>query len=310
MKDREQVRRFIIKVFAFGLFAAFTYLILLLIFGISLPNRLKKNLSYRRASGYTLTRLQEAKRTHDVDILFLGSSHAFRGFDPRIFSKAGYKTFNLGTMAQTPSETELLVDRYIDKMQPRIVVYEVYGKTFCLDGIESASDIISNDKNDLFSLILAADHPHLKIVNTLLFSELLDFLNLDRKSETYTVKGDEYVAGGYVSCENTTYEVHHPEESWITLEEKFVIFERIIRKLESRNIKLLLVQAPIPQARYQQITNRQDFDTKIAKYGPYLNFNYITAVNDTLDFYDTHHLNQNGVAKFNNDLIPHLKMMQ
>jgi hypothetical protein len=37
------------------------------------------------------SRLSEIKNYKDIDILFLGSSHTYRGFDTRIFLDSGYK---------------------------------------------------------------------------------------------------------------------------------------------------------------------------------------------------------------------------
>ena len=45
---------------------------------------------------------QEVRRHEDVDIVFVGSSHAYRSFDPRFFAREGLTTFNIGTRAQTP----------------------------------------------------------------------------------------------------------------------------------------------------------------------------------------------------------------
>ena len=43
----------------------------------------------------------DADTTINIDVLVLGSSHAYRGFDPRIFKKAGIKLFNFGSSGQT-----------------------------------------------------------------------------------------------------------------------------------------------------------------------------------------------------------------
>ena len=41
----------------------------------------------------------------------------------------------------------------------------------------------------------------------------------------------------------------------------------------------------------------------MTKYSTYYNFNKIVTLNDSLHFYDSHHLNQNGVEIFNKRLI-------
>jgi len=82
-----------------------------------------------------------------VDILFLGSSHSYRGFNPQYFS--GYKTFNLGSSAQTPIQTNLLLKRYLHQLNPKTIVYEVYPISLSIDGVESSSDIIANDHHPI-----------------------------------------------------------------------------------------------------------------------------------------------------------------
>ena len=68
--------------------------------------------------GFTLERIREAETAGPVDILFVGSSHAYRGFDPRIFAALGFTSFNLGTKAQSPLNTDFLLRRYWPRLQP------------------------------------------------------------------------------------------------------------------------------------------------------------------------------------------------
>ena len=59
--------------------------------------------------GHTFTRMQDAQKTKNVDVLIVGSSHAYRGIDPRILQKDGISAFNLGSSAQTPINTKVLL---------------------------------------------------------------------------------------------------------------------------------------------------------------------------------------------------------
>ena len=74
------------------------YFILLFVFNFSLAqstlmiNAEESNINYRiGSSGHMYSRLLEVKSYGRVDLLFLGSSHTYRGFDTRIFSKYGYE---------------------------------------------------------------------------------------------------------------------------------------------------------------------------------------------------------------------------
>src|SRR3972149_6768649 len=46
--------------------------------------------------------LAEFDRTQNYDLIFLGSSHCYRCFDPFVFQKFGLTTYNLGSSSQTP----------------------------------------------------------------------------------------------------------------------------------------------------------------------------------------------------------------
>ena len=157
---------FVFKSIKFIIFFVLIYVPILCIYGELAPEKIKKNLKYKEDS-FLRAKLSEIDKFHDVDILFVGSSHAYRSFDPRLFSAAGFKTFNLGSSAQTPINTEVILDRYLERLNPKTVIYEVYPETFCSDGVESTVDIISSDhiSYDLFSL--ACCQNDIKVYNVL-----------------------------------------------------------------------------------------------------------------------------------------------
>jgi hypothetical protein len=251
------------------------------------------------------SRLSEIKKWGKVDILFLGSSHAYRGFDTRIFSKNGYKTFNLGSSAQSPAQTKVLLNRYLESLNPKLVIYEVYPDTFTIDGVESSLDIIANDKNDFNSLKMALEINNIKTYNTLIYGFTRDLLGLNESFFEPVVKGnDKYVTGGFVEKEIRFYKPQKFEEKEIILNDyQLKIFSEIVEMLNNNNIELILVYAPIPKVNYNSYRNTNYFDKKMKGYSTYFNFNEIITLNDSLHFYDSHHLNQDGVEIFNKELI-------
>ena len=80
-------------------------------------------------------------------------------------------------------------------------------------------------------------------------------------------------------------------------------FSEIAQLLRSKNIELILVYAPIPKVNYDSYINTNYFDNLMEGYSKYYNFNEIVSLNDSLHFYDSDHLNQNGVIIFNKKLI-------
>ena len=80
------MKLFLRKIGTFSLLTIFGYSILILMWGEFSPT--ERNLKYSLGNnGHSFLRFKEAKEKRNIDILFLGSSHAYHGFDTRIFEK-------------------------------------------------------------------------------------------------------------------------------------------------------------------------------------------------------------------------------
>jgi hypothetical protein len=305
------MRKFLKAVFTFIPVAFFVYIILVIVIGELNIGTLQKNLKYFvGAYGHTNSRIKEVRKTKAVDIVFVGSSHAYRGFDTRIFAANGYTSFNLGSNRQSPLQTELLLKRYLINLKPKKIIYEVCPIAFSTDGVESSCDIISNDVVDLNALKMAFKQNNIKIYNTLIYSFYRQLLGRDAHFSEAVVKDDDtYFSGGFVEKKLKFYTPEKVEGNKIAslndLQKKS--FEEIVLEAKRNNIKLILVQAPVTKASYQAYLNNDFFDEEMSKLGTYINFNKIMNLNDSLDFFDGHHLNQNGVEKFNKRLIEELE---
>ena len=141
------MKLFIKRLFFFTVVTILAYILILLLFSKldKLTSMFSPNLNYRVAKGgHLYTRLKDIEHYSHVELLVIGSSHAYRGFDPRIFKKKGVEIFNLGSSAQTPIQTEILIKRYLDKLNPKVVLFEVYPGSLTSDGVESSLDLVSN----------------------------------------------------------------------------------------------------------------------------------------------------------------------
>ncbi len=303
------MKKFIILLLKFSVFILVFYSILIIFWGRFAPAILRPNINFTyRTYGFTNTRLNEIKNFKNIDILFLGSSHAYRGFDTRIFDEAGLKSFNLGSSSQTPIQTEILIKRYLDSLKPKMIIFEVSPLSFSTDGVESTLDIISNDINDLKSIKLALNQNNLKIYNTLFYSYFhsiyRDLFDEKKYAEDIMKGNDMYISGGYVEKQFKLFKyVNYPETKWEFNETQFSALQRIMKLVKKRNIKLILIQAPSTSNFYNAHTNNIEFDDRISNYGIYFNFNEISKLDDSLHFYDAHHLNQKGVEILDNDVI-------
>ena len=298
------MKKFIQNIVLFIVFSFVFYICAVFVFGSYALRHLKPNVNYR-LGGNTSNRLNEVKTTDSIDILFLGSSHCYRGFDTRIFKKHGLNTFNLGSSAQTPIQTHILLKRYLDKLQPKLIIFEVYPPTFSIDGVESSLDIISNDRNDLYSYQMAININKIRTYNTLLYATTRDIIQLNNNFSISKEQGkDTYIQGGFVEKEINYFKTQkHPKSKIILNENQLKTFEQILITLEKKDINFLLVYAPITKGLYSSYVNNKYFDSLMTSYGDYYNFNKIMVLNDSLHFYDSHHLNQKGVELFNEKLL-------
>ena len=291
-------------------------IILLHFFG---PNHLKLNIKFRKGGyGHLYTRLREADTTKNVDILVLGSSHAYRGFDPRIFEKVGFDMFNLGSSSQSHLQTEFLVKNYLPKLNPKIVLYEVYTYTFQRDGFESFIDLASNIKNPNKLFNMAVQINTVPAYNTWIAAMAEFYLGSDiHFKEELKKKEDTYISGGFIEQKFKTFKHSSNkfnDRNFEFDETQMRAFENTLKYLENEQIYTVLVQAPINSNYYLSIENREEFDSLFIKYErqglvkSYMNFNRKQMnLSDELHFYDFDHLNQEGVEIFNRTLLEELK---
>lgn len=94
---------------------------------------------------------------------------------------------------------------------------------------------------------------------------------------------------------------------WTWRSKQLRAFAQNLEMLKDAGAEVLLVMAPIPPGHYRNYKNTAVFDSLMQNLGRYYNFNDLMLLNDSLHFYDAHHLNQLGVEAFNRELIKLLK---
>lgn len=292
----------------FTLFSTLVYVLGIIFCGLFFTPRFFENLPYYLSD--TSLRLNDKPEETPLDILFIGSSHAYRGFDTRIFKKSGYNTFNLGTSSQTPIQTTYLLKKYMDKFQPKMVIYEVNPEILASDGLESTLDLICNEPLNFEKLQLAITTKNIKAYNTFIYSYFRQIFGLKKLIPPIHTKGDVYIKnGGYV--EKVTFDTTNVVKKKISYKIKDVqlnAFKTSIELLNAYDCKTLLIQAPVTKNEYNQYTTVEKTDSIFNSSGTYYNFNTRkNFLSDSLHFYDLHHLNQTGVAIFNQQVISLLK---
>ncbi|MGK9120099.1 hypothetical protein [Olivibacter jilunii] len=305
------MKKFFISLIAFAGVACIICCLGIIAFGRFVPFSVRSNLPYVLGGvGYSYTRFNEAKEIdRNVDVLVVGSSHAYRGYDPRIFEQYDWKLFNLGSSAQTPVQTAYLFDKYIAKFRPKLVVIDVYPVLFKSDGIESVIDLVSNGELDEELVRLSVAQNNISVYNTLFYRAFADAFGFNKgfveKNPSST--GDLYVSGGYVESKGRFKgKKEFKATSYSFLPNQVDAFEHIIAKMRQRNIPYIILQSPIPQAKYARVTNNAYADAFFSKYGFYRNANEVLKLPDSC-FLDESHLNQWGVNRYNEYVVNLIK---
>lgn len=306
------MKKFLLNLLKFIAFAIPFYVITICLWSWMMPQFLAKNTRNKLASyGHLYSRAREAENIKNPDILFLGSSHAYRGFDTRVFAKYGIKAFNLGSSSQSPINTQVFLKQYLDKIQPKFVVYEVYAGTLCTDGVESSLDMLINGKIDKNAVDMSFKVHNLMTYNTLIYGYFRQIFNLNKNITEPEKQGDDFYVenGGFVETtvarENTSLDFE--KSKWELNDKQIQALKENIEILQQRKIPFLLVQTPITKALYNSKTNNKEVDDLLSKLGKYKNFTGDFNFDDRKDFYDDNHMNQKAVVEFNEKFIEYLK---
>lgn len=305
------MRSFLVQIAAFLPFAVAVVACLLIIWGELVPVKLRPNLLHpAQVYGYLDTRLKEADASPPVDVLFLGSSKAYRGFDPRIWADHGLRAFNLGSTGQTPLQMEVLVERYAHRLKPRLVLIEVDASPFIDEGVEASLDFFANGPVDRPALEMAWRLGHLKTWNALGFGLWLQCTGRrNPHAEPPSMGSDTYVPGGFVQHESTPFvpPADLPAIHVQLRKSQVEAFQRTLRALEAAGASCVLVTAPVTDALYRSRRGQDQLTNLLKESGRYLAMQDSATYDDRTHFYDLGHLNQRGVERFNSALLDSLE---
>lgn len=263
---------------------------------------------YKVKGGNTYQKFKDFDAKTTYDIIVIGSSHAYRGYDPRNFKKVGINLFNLGSSAQSPLNTYYIAKNYIYKKSCKLVLFDIYDGSFNNNGFESSADLIQNISSDKAAIQMASCYTNPQILNML----GLRFLN---KKAPPLITDTSYVGNGFSQKYDTLkyslpFEEYENRNSPTQLQIEY--FEKILVYFKEANIPVILATIPFPKEKSRE---QHDKYSKIVsalakKYSiPYLDYSFNTNFNSELHFYDSHHLNQEGVNLYNSILIKDLQEM-
>jgi hypothetical protein len=289
---------FIRRAFFFvGLFLV-AYSLLLVVIGRNMNLSFGSQFYYPEGgAGHSQLRFQEATSQRNIDLLFIGSSHAYRNYDPRIFKQAKPKAFNLGSTAQTPIQTLQILENLGEHLSPKYLIIDFFLPLFYNEGIESSIDLLANTN---FYSVHLNEHEDMKWYNALLYRAMSkNILHLKSKTCSETIGTDQYIQGGYVESHQTfnpKHETPKPSGHWNT--KQIQAFAKVIQWANDRSIKWMVVQSPMMNV--QAAVSYQSLPKEIQALIPEDQFiNGQPSVLGVKEFFiDEDHLNPKGVTAF------------
>ncbi|AZQ44696.1 SGNH/GDSL hydrolase family protein [Nonlabens ponticola] len=294
------MKKFLLNLIVYTVIASIIYTIMLCVW-VHIPHKkLRGNLSFEQGSyGFMNTRIKDSKQFQNIDILFLGSSHSYRTFDTRIFEQNGLSAFNFGSSGQTHIQTKYILERYLDNLNPSVIVYEVYPRIFDLDGVESALDIISNDHFNVEMFEMAVDINNATVYNTMLYSLINELSGVKDKFEEVALNDkDTYIKGGYVERAVEQFDGNSFQESKYNIRpDQLKAFMENVKLIRLKGIELVLVKTPVTNILKERNLVPKEYDELMQMHQYYYDMDQMLLLDDKADFFDDDHLSQQGAQK-------------
>ena len=234
------------------------------------------------------------------DAIVLGSSHAYRGYDPRIFEEAGTTLFNAGTSSQNAKGSLVLYNEYL-RDRSDVFILDIYDPVFELEGTESNMRLIQNVPTNEAALALVQQEFKIYTLNAL----AVRLASLNVKDEA---PNTDYIKNGFCEKKGILYAVEPLNDSvFDENDEMFMAFEKMIKQMQADGKRIVLCSHPLPQS--PGLRNYHDkflarFSPLIQRLGvPYIDLTYYTEGFGVNEFADISHLNQQGVEFYNQLLL-------
>lgn len=265
--------------------------------------------------GSSMIRFHEIEKYHDVDVVFIGSSHSYRSFDPRIFDSLGLQTFNMGSRNQNLVNSYYLLKDHLHKLNPRLLLIEVYWDILGGTGLESYFDLAENYPSNLTLVEMLWGLRDIRAADAL----LARWLEVNRPPYAATAVNlmpkDRYVGRGYVE-KDPSYDDSirvSPYRDAINRSQLRYLAD-MIKMAKDQGAKVALVVQPLPGKRLAALQNREEVTRRMQTFAkshdvPYLDFNELMNLRDDSLFFDSNHLTQHGVELFDHELIRQLNKL-
>lgn len=287
-------------------------------------------------NSYTRVMMHELMEQENIDLVFAGSSAAYRHFNPQIWDKTLHiNTYNIGTSGQRPEGTYYFLKDIFDLYNPKYVIYaqSAFVYTEFEDWDAPTKDYIVYDYMPFtinkLSYGLQVFHENYLIESELQFARNRNNDLLKQLSEVYEVKKrTEYVSYDYNVYGDTSVEALYPKgfvtrklsltntevgflstiqfDDYPVRQQDVFYIQKIADLCSDNDCQLILVVPPMhygSMANYYDYQVVADFNTGIAERIDAPIFDYSLAKKDYLDmrddyYYDWAHMSGEGADYF------------
>lgn len=267
-----------------------------------------------------------------LDILFLGSSHAYRGFDPQLLEDWwGIKSFNLGSSGQTPLTSLHVLQNAIQHQRPKMVVLELYFYTFLeADQLNNGGNNWLQVRNsaakwrflwqafDAYEMSALTWLPILRRKNAVPYVLRKYLRGDDHLDHAGTYKGKGYVERTeQIALERLRapdmYDQLELAKNWALPKHEKAIGD-IAKRCAEMGIELRFISSPMPDITVQKIQDQARIDSYFRQLTESVGAVYRNDTHnpnlglvDSLHFFDNNHLNSEGVKIWNRQLLDFLR---
>lgn len=270
-----------------------------------------------------------------LDILFLGSSHAYRGIAPSLIdSLLGTRSFNLGSSGQTPLTSYHILKNAVEHVEPKMVVIDLYFHAFMEESqLANAGNNWLEIKAsgakwsflfhafDLYEVAALTILPILRKKNNVRYALRKYLLGDDHLKDAGSYQGKGYVRkDNRITLEELEADQFYNElllkKDW-ALQKHEEGLRKLVHFCREKEIAIRFISAPMPSISYQKIGDQQQIQQYLSTLTRELGVTYHDdtqnpnlGLQDDLHFYDDNHLNHAGVQRWNKAIIPFLKRKQ
>lgn len=260
--------------------------------------------------GGTLEKFKSLDSIVNKDVIIVGSSRAYRSYNPALFKKVGFSAWNLGSSAQSIENTYRVIKNVILPAKPKVILLDVARLGFEEESIESSIDLLTNTSYSSLKGSIIKESNDIRLYNTYVTS----YFNEDLPS---LYKDNEYVNAGFSTLKDSLNSGWLVKLSQLTEDSKnnkiisdFKTLVNILELCSKFNQRIILVHSPVSAFYSEEAQENfvKEVNNISKKYKvPFYDFQKVEGIKTKDHFYDDSHLNSAGVDIFNSYLLQKVK---